>query len=143
MEIILGLALIVIALVAFLSISSSSTQQALQSRNHTVAIVLANTLFDEVQAHQLQHYGEPPPKDWSATVQHPVQAWVEGRVQQMDFHAAVNTTNGSFTDKAKTENYDNVNITISWHEGEGNPQAGVIDPKDNKVYSVLVAVWRP
>jgi len=41
-----------------------------------------------------------------------------------------------------TGDQDLVTINISWREGIGDTQSGVVDPQDNKVLSVRSPVWR-
>jgi len=137
-ELILGLAVMLISLLVFFSVFSSSSQHSVQSRNRTVATMLANTMMDEIAAHP---YGSPRPKSWTAAVDRPVQAWVEGNPQEMDFHKKIEFQNGSFVGDAAGDT-DLATVTISWREGVGVPQAGVVNPQDNKVLKVQMPVWR-
>lgn len=137
-ELVLGLSLLIIATLVFLSVFSSSSQHALQSRNRTVATLLAHSLMDEMEAHP---YGSAPPKSWETAVDRPVKAWVEGNPQEMSFHKKITYQNGSFVGTAAGDS-DVATITISWREGVGTAQTGVVDPNDNKVLSVRMPVWR-
>ena len=137
-EISLALFLVFVATMVFLSIFSSSSQQSLQSRNRTVAIVLANSLMDELEAHP---FGAPEPPSWQQTLDQPVKVWLQGRHQEMDFHKLLTFLNGSCIGKTQGDS-DVVTITISWHEGQGNTQAGAVVPTDNKILVVQMPVWR-
>lgn len=137
-ELVLGFALLILATAVFLSVFSSSSQHALQSRNRTVAIMLAHNIMDEIEAHP---YGSAPPKSWLTDVDRPVKGWVEGNRQEMDFHKALTYSNGSFVGQGAGDS-DVVTITISWREGVGVAQPGVVNPQDNKVLKVRMPVWR-
>lgn len=138
MELVLTLALVVMAFLVFMSIFSSSSRHSVQSRNRTVAILLANNLMDEFEAHK---YGDPAPPSWTQPLAQPVQVWVESRSQQMDFHKRLQFQNGSFVGNT-TGDQDLVNVTISWREGHGVRQPGGVEPDDDKVLTFSVPVWR-
>ena len=137
-ELVLTLALVVMAFIAFMTIFSNSSRHSVQSRNRTVAIMVANNLMDEIEAHK---YGDKAPQAWTRVLEQPVKVWVESRSQQMDFHKRLQFLNGSFVGNA-TADQDLVNITISWREGHGVRQTGGVDPEDDKVLTVSVPVWR-
>ena len=137
-ELIIAIAVVLMAFVVFMTVFSSSSRGSLQSRNRTAAILLANSLMDEIEAHP---YGAPAPKSWTSAVDQPVHVWVEGRNQIMDFHKKLTYQNGSFVGNV-TGDQDLVTINISWREGIGDTQSGVVDPQDNKVLSVRSPVWR-
>lgn len=140
MESVLAIAILFMAFLVFMSVFSSSSRTQIQSRNRTAAILLANTLMDELEAHP---YGAPAPKSWdTASIDQPVHVWVEGRSVQMDFHKKIEFENKSFIDKNVNEEQDVATITISWRDASGAPQAGVVDPNDNKVLTVRYPVWR-
>lgn len=137
-ELSLAFFLVIIATLVFLTIFSSSSRQSMQSRNRTVAVILANSIMDEIEAHP---YGAPEPPAWTAPVDQPVQVWVEGQPQNMDFHKQLKYSNGSFIGKASNDT-DEVTITISWREGVGDSQPGVVDSGDNKILTVRTPVWK-
>ena len=137
-ECIIALLVAALALVTFLSVFSSGSRHAVQSRNRTVAILMAETLFDEIEAHP---YGEPAPTWWTSQSDEPVEVIVNGRPQQMLFHKRIDYANGSFIGNTNG-NEDLLTITISWRENVGDRQSGVVVPQDNKVLSLEVPVWR-
>lgn len=138
LELVLGLALLILALLVFFSVFSSSSQHAVQSRNRTVAIMLAHSVMDEIEAHP---YGSTWPKSWKSPVDRPVVVWVEGNPQEMDFHKSITFSNGSCVGEGAGDS-DEATVAISWREGVGVAEPGVVDPKDNKVIKVRVPVWR-
>jgi Tfp pilus assembly protein PilV len=129
--------IILMALVVFLTVFSNSSRNSAQSRNRTAAILLANSMMDEIEAHP---YGAPEPKSWTTPISHPLAVWVQGRPVQMDFHLKVSYLNGSFFNVTH-DNQDLMNITISWKEGAGDAQTGAA-VGDNKVLTVQDPVWR-
>ena len=147
-EIILTSFLILVSLMVFLSIFSSTSQQSVQSRNRTVAILLANTLMDEFEAHP---YGAVEPPGWKADVDKPASVWIEGRQQNIEFHKKIEYLTGSFVG-TKPGDSDDITLSISWKEGEGDPQVGspraggtgfpATAKDDNKILVVHVPVWR-
>lgn len=137
-ELVLTLALVVMAFIVFMSIFSSSSRHSVQSRNRTVAIMVANNMMDEIEAHK---YGDKAPQAWTRVLEQPVRVWVESRSQQMDFHKKLQFLNGSFVGNA-TGDQDLVNVTVSWREGNGDRQSGGVEAEDDKVLTVSVPVWR-
>ena len=137
-ELSLAFFLVLIATMVFLTIFSTSSRQSMQSRNRTVAVILANTMMDEIEAHP---FGAPQPPGWKVAVDNPVQVWVEGKLQNMDFHKKLTYANSSFVGNV-TGDTDEVTITISWAEGVGDTQAGAVGPNDNKIMTVRTPVWR-
>lgn len=138
LELVLGFAILILAVVVFFSVFSNSSQQAVQSRNRSVALIMAHSLMDEMEAHP---YGSAWPKRWKATTETPVKVWVEGNPQEMIFHKAIAFTNGSFVGDVAGDT-DEATITISWREGIGVAEPGVVDPNDNKVIKVRMPLWR-
>ena len=137
-EIVLAIVIIFMAFMVFMSVFSSSSRSSVQSRNRTAAILLANSLMDEFEAHP---YGAKSPRSWTTPVDQPVHVWVQGRATQMDFHKKVEFLNHSFVgDVAGDE--DVCTITISWREGIGDKQSPVVVADDNKVLQVSYPVWR-
>ncbi|MFA5506435.1 MAG: prepilin-type N-terminal cleavage/methylation domain-containing protein [Vulcanimicrobiota bacterium] len=135
MEIVIALAVCCVALVAFLSIFAKNNDHALGSRNRSVAILLAESLMDDIEAHT---YGTPQPRRWTQTEEAPVEVWVSGREQQMKFHKTVTFENGSFVGDGSGDK-DLITITITWREGFGDDQTS---GDDNKELQVRVPVWR-
>jgi hypothetical protein len=138
MEAILAITILVMAFMVFMTVFSSSSRLTIQSRDRTAAIMLCNSLMDELEAHP---WGAPAPKSWSLPVQQPVGVWVEGRHTQMVFHAKVEFENGSAVGLVDGDQ-DVATITISWREGTGTKQPGVVVPDDNKVLTARYPVWR-
>jgi len=139
LEALLALAILAVAGVIFLQIFSSSTKHSVQTRNRTMAILLANSLMDEVEAHT---YGEPPPRSWATGVVQPATVVIQGRPQLMEFHQELAYQNGSFVGGA-TGDTDLVTVTITWKEGVGDDQTtGQGRPQDNKLLVVQIPVWR-
>lgn len=135
-ELILAFAVGLGALLVFLSVFGTSGRQALQTRNRSVAILLAETLLDEIEAHP---YGEPAPRYWTEEIDTPVSVRIAGRPQEMVFHKHLTYENGSFVGAGAGVS-DVVTITITWREGAGDQQTA--DPNLNKELVVRVPVWR-
>ena len=136
MEILIALAICLVAMVAFLGVFAKNNDHALGSRNRSVAILLAESLMDDIETHT---YGAPEPRRWTESEEKPVSVWVSGREQQMLFHKTVSYENGSFVGQGAGET-DMVTVTITWREGFGDDQTTTGD--DNKELEVRVPVWR-
>lgn len=135
-EIIIALAVTLIALVAFLTVFSNSNDHALQSRNRSVAILIAQSLMDDIETHT---YGDPEPLWWKEDTDQPVSVWLGDRPQEMIFHKEVSFENGSFVGTG-SEAKDLVTITLTWREKTGDDQSATTS--DNKELKVRVPVWR-
>ena len=138
MEIILALGVLAMAMMVFLTVFSNSGSQALQTRNRTAAILLANSLIDEVEAHP---YGDKRPLSWAPGVKRPATVVVAGRDQQMEFFQDVKCENESFIGKAN-DTRDLVTITLTWKESAGGDLTNKGRSDDNKELVVRVPVWR-
>lgn len=137
-EIMIALAVSAIALAAFLTVFSKNNSHAVGSRNKTVAILMAQSLMDDIESHA---YGQPAPQWWSEEKENPVSVWIGGREQRMDYQKSVAYENGSFVgDGDGNETSDVVTITINWRENFGNDQQASSDA--NKELFVRVPVWR-
>ena len=134
-EIMIAMAVAAVALVAFLTVFSTNNDHALGSRNRSVAIMLCQSLMDDIEAHT---FGDPAPQRWGEAEEDPVSVWVSGREQQMQFHKRIAYENGSFVG-AGSESSDLVTITVTWREGFGDDQTS---GDDNKELEVRVPVWR-
>lgn len=134
-EIMIALAVCSIALLAFLTVFANNNDHALGSRNRSVAILMAESLMDDIESHT---YGAPAPAGWADEVEEPVSVWVGSRQQQMVFHKSIAFENGSFVGDGSGSS-DMVTLTITWREGFGEDQ---IAGDDNKELRVRVPVWR-
>jgi len=130
-EIILCLALIVMALFTLISVFSSSARHAVISRNRTVAILACQSTIDELKAHR---FGTPAPKSWDEPKLAPVTIYLEGRPQELKFTRKLTFANGSFVGRGNG-NLDEVTIEFEWSEGLGK-NAG------RKTLVTKVPVWR-
>lgn len=138
-EAVLALAILLVAGIIFLQVFSSSTRHSVQTRNRTIAILLANSLLDEVEAHP---YGEVAPRSWQEGVVKPATVVIQGRPQVLEYHQEVSYENGSFVGKAAGDS-DVVTVRLSWSEGRGYGQTGEHGrPEDNKLLEVQFPVWR-
>ena len=135
-EIMIALAVSTVALVAFLTVFTKNNSHAVGSRNRTVAILMAQSLMDDMETHT---YGQPAPRWWEEENEAPVTVWVGGREQKMDFQKTITYENGSFIGDS-SGNSDLVTITIHWREDFGNDQAAASSA--NKELLVRVPVWR-
>lgn len=133
MELVIACGLIVFGLVVFFSVFSTSAKHSNQTRNSTVAHLLATNLLEEFDAHT---YGAPEPLSWTTEVDVPAELWIQGKKQQMQFRKTIEYANGSFVGKAQ-DNSDLVTVTITWREAAGESKAG-----DNKQLQIQVPVWR-
>ena len=85
-EALLTICICFMAFAVFMSVFSNASRATVQSRNRTAAVLLANTLLDELEAHP---YGQKRPQSWDTKVDHPVNVWVEGNKVEMDFHKEI------------------------------------------------------
>lgn len=138
-ELVFALSILLMAFVVILTVFTKSNRYAVQSRNRTAAILLANSVMEEVEAHP---YGSPRPKSWLYDVDTPVKVWTEGKRREMDFHKKIEFQNNSFVDASVANVTDLVTVTISWHEGIGLPEPGVVKAGDDKVLVIKDPVWR-
>lgn len=137
-EVVLAIGVLAMAIQVFLTVFSNSGRQALQTRNRTAAILHANSLMDEIEAHP---YGDAKPLNWATGVVRPATVIVQGRDQLMEFHQEVEFENGSFIG-GSAQSRDLVTITLTWKEGVGDDQTSKGRPEDNKELVVRVPVWR-
>lgn len=138
LEIIIALAVSLVVLVAFLTVFSNSNRVAVASRHRSVAIVIAQGMMDDIEAHT---YGNPAPANWSQSQEEPVYVWVGDRQQKMAFEKTVSFQNGSFVGDS-TESSDLVTLVVSWREGVGDTQTDQALTAHNKKLEVQVPVWR-
>jgi Tfp pilus assembly protein PilV len=132
-ELIIACGLIAFGLIVFFSVFSTSTKHSNQTRNSTVAHLLATNMIEEFEAHT---YGAPEPLNWTSEVDLPAEIWIQGKKQQMIFHKTIEYANGSFVGKTQ-DNSDLVTVTITWREAAGESKQG-----DNKELQIQVPVWR-
>lgn len=137
-EILMALGMAAVGLLVILSVFSSSSAHALQSRNRSVAILMANSLMDDIESHT---YGDPEPTAWTVEDEEPVTVYVVGRQQHMRFHKQIRYENGSFVGQS-AGNSDVVTLTITWKEGPGDDQVQQAGSNDNKELEIRVPVWR-
>jgi hypothetical protein len=137
-ESILAIFLCFMALAVFTSVFSNARRATEQSRARTGAILLANSLIDELEAHP---YGEAAPQWWSSPEDHPLHVWVEGNQVHIDYHKKIEfETRGAIGQS--NDDKDVATITISWRENMGLPQIPVVRPDDNKSLVVRYPLWR-
>lgn len=130
-ELLLAMVLMVTAIFTLLSVFSSSSRQAVMSRNRTVAIMLCHSMMDEFKAHP---YGSPAPLAWKSPRDYPVTVYVEGRPQLMEFQKTLSYSNGSFVGQAAGDS-DEVTLKLEWDEGLGKGMG-------HKEMTIKVPVWR-
>ena len=137
-ESIMAIVLCFMAFAVFTSVFSNARRATEQSRARTGAILLANTMMDELEAHP---YGEAAPKWWSSQEDHPLHVWVESNEVHIDYHKKVDfETKGAIGESS--DDKDVATITISWRENMGEPQTPVVRPDDNKSLVVRYPLWR-
>ncbi len=137
-EALLAICICFMAFAVFMSVFSSSNRASVQSRNRTAAILLANTLLDELEAHP---YGQKRPQSWDTQVDQPLRIWVEGNLVEMDFHKEIKFESKGAIGESEDPK-DMATITISWRENMGEKQAPVVRPDDNKSLVVRYPLWR-
>ena len=137
-ELVIATFVAALAFGTFVSVFRNSHQQASQTRNRAVAVILARSLLDEIEAHP---YGAPQPVAWIDSVEKPVKIVVQGKPVDMTFHKLIRFLNGSFVTRSSQVDSDVVTITISWHEDMGKAQIETADG-DNKSLVVKIPVWR-
>ena len=117
-EAIIASLLICVSFLVLFSIFTSSSSLAVQSRNRSVAMILAQSWMEEIRAHA---YGAPAPDHWAEEMETPVVAWVEGRPQDMNFWKTISYANGSFIGNSALD-FDEVTIIFEWEERVGDRQ---------------------
>lgn len=137
-EIILAIAVVAVALVSLVSVFGGNARHAVQTRNRTAAIMLAQSLAEEVQGHP---YGQPAPGPWpiAAPRKQSIEVWVEGNRQAMDFTQTISFANGSCIGKGAGEPWDRATITVSWEEYDPMAKGGKHEQKQLVAQST---VWR-
>jgi Tfp pilus assembly protein PilV len=127
-EAIVAVFVIVFGFLVILSIYSTSSRHATQSRNHITACILADNLLAEFRDHP---YGAPAPAQWTApkTFTNVIESeFLTGsggaitkvnRIAKTTFTTTITYSNGSFVGTSTSGNYDDVSFTISWSEGSG------------------------
>ena len=127
-----------VVFMSFMSAFQSSYQYARMTRDRAVAILLGQTLLDEMEAHP---YGAPAPLSWLQPDEAPAQIWIEGRPVRMLFHKKITYLNSSFIGKdTQNQDFDVVTIVISWKESGGPTQSN--DSGDNQQLQLTVPQWR-
>jgi type II secretory pathway pseudopilin PulG len=132
-----------------------SETQAIMTRNRMVALLIASTLGEELQAHP---FGSPAPKhwpsdeafdgNWQAGRDSPqmerVNSAIEGRPSPMWFHKQLEFQQGSFVNPASVNkpnlDWDRATITITWQERGGESTGARSGQHELKVDMDL---WRP
>lgn len=137
-EALLAICICFMAFAVFMSVFSSSNRASVQSRNRTAAILLANTLLDELEAHP---YGQKRPQSWDTKVDHPLRVWVEGNLVEMDFHKDIQFESKGAIGESEDPK-DMATIIISWRENMGQKQTPVVQADDNKSLVVRYPLWR-
>lgn len=122
-EVLVAVALLLYASVAFFKVYSVSVQYAGHTKDRALANMLAESLLEEVEAHQ---FGGAAPAQWGLSKGltgdwYPVEyeLWVEGRRNQTVFNVQWNLEKGSFIGRQGGD-WDLVTIVISWREGTGS-----------------------
>jgi len=113
-EIILALAVLLVAFVYTFSAFSKSARHAVQSRNRKLAILTAQSLLEEVRAHE---WGRPAPKQWPLDKFGPVsyQFVVSKRQQKADFEVELQLQTGALIGKV-VEPSDKAIVKVRWEE---------------------------
>lgn len=121
-EILIALAVLVYAFMAFLQVYATAAQQEVQSQNRALAAVLGQSYLDQFEAHR---YGAPPLDLWGLGGPGQKESqwmecsgptiFVEGRPVEADFHAKIFLKTGGLT-QAQSGAYDIVTLVISWSE---------------------------
>lgn len=136
-EAILACLVVVMGFLAFLSAYSNSLRHSVQSRNHQMALLLAENLLEEIQDH---FYGQPRPDRWEDGVWSPL-IITAGDPVQTDLHYKVETDpddgNGSFFKADLDDRFDVLRLTVTWHEGTDASSAPV-----KKEIVIARTVWR-
>jgi hypothetical protein len=133
-EIIIALAVVIMAFFVLIQVFSSNYKYSTMSRTRSIAGVLAQSLMDEVESHP---YGTPRPLSWAEGDETPAQVWIEGRPQDVTMHKKIEYTGG--LDGTKPDDTDLVTITVSWREGLGEDKNA---KNGDHQLVVKVPVWR-
>jgi hypothetical protein len=113
-EIILALAVLLVAFVYTFSVFSSSARQAVQSRDRKLALLTAQSLLEEVRAHA---WGRPAPKQWPLDKPGKVQYQftVSKRPQECEYEVELKLETGALIGKVEGPS-DKATVTVRWIE---------------------------
>lgn len=117
-EIIVSIAILVVAIGVLLGTFTMDLRQSTQTREALLAHLVMENLVEEVQAH---HYGTPTPTTWTGTVVS-FPTVVEGRKVMNQFHSKVTVDpklgNGSIFGQS-SDSLDVLLLEVSWSEATG------------------------
>lgn len=96
-----------------ISVFKLSTLHATQSRHQVLAEMVADSMIEEIIAH---NYGDPAPPSWTEPVE--ILSVFQGRKLFVKFEKTIDYQNGSFINKGEGDT-DEITIKIKWTEGTG------------------------
>lgn len=146
-EVLVAAAILLVGCVVLISVFSGSLRRSEQSKNRTAAIVLAQSLLDEVQDHR---FGRRPPKHWALdkfAAVNPVDVWLDGKHENMTFHYRMKFANGSAIGQSAGDD-DVVTVIITWQDAAGSTARnyGALGaetwPGDNQKIVAALPLWR-
>lgn len=138
-ELVLALAVFVVAAIFVFSVFGKSARHAVQSRNRKLALMTAQSYLEEIRGHE---YGRPAPSTWPLgepiTVDYPF--YVNGKEVLAEFKVSLKLETESLVGKSDKD-FDRATLTVHWDEGlSGNEQARQLQQKQHTITaSLLVA----
>jgi len=115
LEVVLALAVIAVAFLVLFSIFGSGARHAVQTRNRTMGMLVAQSIMEDLRGHQ---YGQPAPASWPIGPTPKTESfafYVDGKPQEMVFRKQVTLDNGSLVGAAAGD-ADRATIVVSWDE---------------------------
>lgn len=142
MEVLATIAVLILGILVLSTTFSMSLRQSSGTRERTYALLLVQSLLEEIRAHP---YGAPAPQSWGsedAPTEKQYLVILEGRPVDTRFQYSVTAAtdkggNGSFFDTGSTKVGDVLRVRVTWTEATGVGSSGTAQKLE-----VLTNVWR-
>ncbi len=118
-EVLVSMFIIFTGFFVLISVFKLSTLHATQSRHQVLAELVADSMIEEITAHD---YGDPDPPSWTEPQE--MLSVFQGKKLYIKFEKIIEYKNGSFIGKTD-DNTDEITIRIRWVEGTGLHAKGV------------------
>lgn len=137
-EVLVTVAVLIVGVLVLSTTFSMSLRQSTSTRERTYALLLVQSLLEEIRAHP---YGTPAPPTWAGSEKEYLVV-LEGRTVETRFQYSVTSSqdqggNGSFFDSNSSAVGDVLKIKVTWTEATGVGSSG----NDQKL-EVYTNVWR-
>lgn len=126
-EVLVSMFIIFTGFFVLITVFKLSTLHATQSRHLVLAEMIADSLIEEISAHD---YGEPAPPAWTEPEE--ILSVFQGRKLNVQFEKVIEYKNSSFIGKSEDDT-DEIDIKIRWVEGTGLHAKGVVKNYEEKL----------